>query len=135
MYAGSPTPLVFTSAFTLQIILIPGLAGQTCLILNDTLTTTQLSNCARMTGRSYGTFDHYINGVGYLTGANTLDVAKIGIDNSLLNLNVSMLTDAYGRVHSELSIKTQVKADGIRPDGSFGNYVIHIHFLCDIDRA
>jgi hypothetical protein len=133
MYAGSPAPLVFTSPSTLQIILIPGLAGQTCLILNDTLTTTQLSHCTQMTGRSYGTFDHHINGVGYLTGANTLDVAKIGIDDSLLNLNVSMLTDAYGRVHSELSIKTQVKADGIRPDGSFGNYIIHIHFLCDID--
>lgn len=105
-----------------NIILIPGLAGQTCLMLNDTLTATQLSNCARMTGRSYGTFDHYINGIGYLTGANTLDVAKMGIDSSLLNLNVSMLTDAYRRVHSELSIKTQVKADGIRPDGSFGQH-------------
>jgi len=89
-------------------------------MLNDTLVQTQLSNCTHMTGRAYGTFGHSINGVGFLTGANTLDVAKIGIDQALLTNNVSMLTDAYGRVHSELLVKNGVKVDGIRADGSFG---------------
>lgn len=73
-----------------------------------------------MTARSYATFDHNINGVGFLTGANALDVAKIGIDNSLLNYNVSLLTDAYRRVHTELQIKNGIQVDGIRADGSFG---------------
>ena len=61
-----------------QIILIPELVSQTCLLLNDTLTPTQFSNCSFMTGRSYDTFGRVINGLGTLTGANTLDVAKIG---------------------------------------------------------
>lgn len=103
-----------------KIILIPELVGQTCLLLNDTLIPAQLSHCTIITGRSYGTFDQNINGVGFLTGANTLDVAKVGIDQAILTVNVSMLIDAYRRVHLELTIKDEVKADGIRPDGSFG---------------
>jgi hypothetical protein len=73
-----------------------------------------------MTGRSYGTFGRIINGLGILTGSNALDVAKIGIDQALLTSNVSLLTDAYQRVHSELQIKNEIRADGIRADGSFG---------------
>ena len=73
-----------------------------------------------MTGRSFGSFGRTINGLGILTGANTLDVAKIGIDQALLTSNVSLLTDAYQRVHSELQIKNGTEVDGIRLDGSFG---------------
>lgn len=75
-----------------------------------------------MTGRSFGTFGRTINGIGTLTGANTLDVAKIGIDQALLTFNVSLLTDAYQRVHSDLQIKNET-ADGIRGDGSFGLWI------------
>ncbi|KAH9486902.1 Hyaluronate lyase [Psilocybe cubensis] len=105
-----------------NIILIPELVSQTCLLLNDTLAETQLNNCTHMTGRTYATFDTSINGVGTLTGANALDVAKIGIDQGLLTYNVSLLTDAYRRVHLELQIKNGIKADGIRADGSFGQH-------------
>lgn len=79
-----------------------------------------------MTGRSYGTFGRIINGLGTLTGANTLDVANIGIDQALLTSNVSLLTDAYQRVHSEVQIRNETKADGIRADGSFG--------LCNVPK-
>lgn len=105
--------------------------GQTCLLLNDTLSPAQLDKCVQITGRSYGTFGRIINGLGTsLTGANALDVAKIGIDQALLTSNVSLLTDAYQRVHSELQIRNEIKADGIRADGSFGlgsipNYSIY----------
>ena len=94
--------------------------GQTCLLLNDTLLPAQLDKCIQMTGRSFGSFGRTINGLGILTGANTLDVAKIGIDQALLTSNVSLLTDAYQRVHSELQIKNGTEVDGIRLDGSFG---------------
>jgi len=100
--------------------------GQTCLLLNDTLTPAQLDKCIHITGRSYGTFGRTVNGLGTLTGANTLDVAKIGIDQALLTSNISLLTDAYQRVHSELQIKNENKVDGIRADGSFG--------LCSIPK-
>ena len=96
--------------------------GQTCLLLNDTLLPAQLDKCIQITSRSFGTFDRKIRGLGTLTGANTLDVAKIGIDQALLTFNVSLLTYAYERVHSELRIKNETEADGIRLDGSFGLY-------------
>ncbi|KAF8807439.1 polysaccharide lyase family 8 protein [Phlegmacium glaucopus] len=105
-----------------NIILIPELVSQTCLLLNDTLAPAQLDKCIDMTGRSYATFSRTVNGLGTLTGANTLDVAKIGIDQALLTSNISLLTDAYQRVHSELQIKNGNKVDGIRADGSFGQH-------------
>ena len=55
-----------------------------------------------------------------MTGANILDVAKIGIDGALLSINVTQLTDAFGRIHQEVTIKDAILADGIRSDGSFG---------------
>ncbi|KAJ6604690.1 polysaccharide lyase family 8 protein, partial [Mycena vulgaris] len=116
------TPGLWNTNWFSNIIGTPELVGMSCLLLNDSLLQTELDHCTTITGRAYGTFDHNINGVGFLTGANTLDVAKIGIDQALLTVNVSMLTDAYRRVHAELVITTTVHADGIRPDGSFGQH-------------
>lgn len=100
--------------------MIPELVGQTCLLLNDTLTVEQFDHCLNMTGRSYDLFLRPFNEVSFLTGANILDVAKIGIDGALLNINLTQITDAYRRIHQEVVIHQEIKADGIRPDGSFG---------------
>ncbi len=101
--------------------------SQSCLLLNDTLAATELSNCTHITGRAYATFGETINGLGgALTGANALDVSKIGIDQALLTSNISLLTDAYGRVGAELQIKNGIKVDGIRADGSFGSQHLSI---------
>ncbi|KAG5720111.1 Chondroitinase-AC [Termitomyces sp. T112] len=105
-----------------NIILIPDLVGQSCVLLNGTLTPAEVVSCASTLVRSYDTFDTNIPGVGFLTGANTLDVASIGIDFSLLTVNLTVLTDAYRRVHLELAVENSVKADGIRPDGAFGQH-------------
>lgn len=67
-----------------------------------------------MTTRSY---EYNVDG---LTGANTLDVCRIGMDQALLTSNEDLLTDAYRRSYRELRIMDQVKADGIRADGAFG---------------
>jgi hypothetical protein len=91
-------------------------------MLNDTLADTQLGNCSKISNRSYGSFDHSVHGLGALTGANALDVAKIGIDLGLLTTDVPLITGAYQRVHLQLVIEDAVKADGIRPDGSFGQH-------------
>jgi len=77
-----------------------------------------------MTSRAYGTFQSGINGVSSITGSNTYDIASIGIDLGLSISNVSLILDAYNRVHEELTIKNEVKADGIRADGSFGMSVV-----------
>ena len=84
--------------------------------MDDVLTPTQLSNCTHMTARSYGTFQGTF---GFLAGANILDIAKIGIDNGILNGNVTLITDAYRRIHNEVQIQPGVKVDGVKADGSF----------------
>lgn len=83
-------------------------------MLRDTLSSFQLNVCTRMTTRSY---EYNVDG---LTGANTLDVCRIGMDQALLTSNEDLLTDAYRRSYRELRIMDQVKADGIRADGAFG---------------
>ncbi|KZP31300.1 polysaccharide lyase family 8 protein [Athelia psychrophila] len=116
------TPGLWNTNWFSNIILIPEYVGQTCLMLNSTLLPSEVDGCNRMILRAYGTFDHYINGPGYLTGANTLDVAKIGLDQGLRAMNLSLVTDAYARVHAEVIIQQAVTADGIRSDGSFGQH-------------
>lgn len=88
----------------------------------DSLTETQINNCTHITTRTFGTFGHNVNGLGFATGANTLDIAKIGIDSGLLINNASILMDGYARIHNEVVVQNAVKADGIRPDGSFGQH-------------
>jgi hypothetical protein len=55
-----------------------------------------------------------------MTGANALDVSRIGMDQALLTGNSTLLADAYRRSHVELVIQNDVRADGIRADGAFG---------------
>lgn len=100
--------------------MIPGWVGQVCLLLGDSLSPTEAAGCQKMTSRAYGTFQSGINGVNAITGSNTLDIASVGIDLGLSTVNTTLLSDAYDRVHQELTIKSGVKADGIRADGSFG---------------
>ncbi|KIK62001.1 polysaccharide lyase family 8 protein [Collybiopsis luxurians FD-317 M1] len=109
-----------------NIIGVPSLVGPTCLLMNSSLTTAEINNCTRMTARGFGAFNlPFVNGLapnGVIAGANTLDVAKVGIDSALLSGNVSMVADAYGRINGELQIRNGIKADGVRPDGSFGQH-------------
>lgn len=118
----NPDNTLWNTNWYSNIILIPEFVAQTCLLLNDTLSSTEASHCAQITLRTYGTFDKDINGLGFLTGANTLDVAKISADASLLTSNPDIVSDAYRRVHEELTVRDGDKADGIRPDGSFGQH-------------
>ena len=61
-------------------------------------------------------------GKSYLTGANILDVAKIGVDLALLTTNTSLMTEAYGRINAQIVIEPGIMVDGIKPDGSFGQH-------------
>ena len=60
--------------------------------------------------------------LGPITGANALDIASVGIDKGLLTKNISLLFDAYRRVHADIVVQNKVGADGIRADGSFGQH-------------
>ncbi|KAI0651821.1 chondroitin AC/alginate lyase [Trametes meyenii] len=117
------TPGLWNTNWFSNIIGIPELVGEACLLVGaNALTDPQVNNCTHITTRAFGTFGQHVNGLGTLTGANTLDVAKIGIDSGLLINNASILTDGYARIHSEVVVQNATKADGIRPDGSFGQH-------------
>ena len=115
-------PFITYSTLSTQIIGIPKLISQSCLLLNDTLTPTQFSDCTNVSSRSFAQFGRNVNGVESLTGANTLDVAAIGIDGGLLSVNENMVRGAYNRVHAEVVIHSAMRSDGIRADGSFGQH-------------
>ncbi|KAK7694618.1 hypothetical protein QCA50_001805 [Cerrena zonata] len=126
-FGGGPgcscgTPGFWNKNWFSNVIALPKLVGQVCLLLNDTLLPSELDNCARTTGRAYSTFNTGIPVLGPITGANALDIASVGIDKGLLTKNTSLLFDAYKRVHAEIVIQNQVRADGIRPDGAFGQH-------------
>ncbi|KAJ3511297.1 hypothetical protein NLJ89_g4185 [Agrocybe chaxingu] len=116
------TPGFWNTNWASNVLLIPRWVGQVCLLLGNSLTTSESAACQRITGRAYGTFQTGINGVSAITGANALDIASIGIDLGLSAANATLLQDAYSRVHQELAIKDGVKVDGIRADGSFGQH-------------
>ncbi|EKM61018.1 polysaccharide lyase family 8 protein [Phanerochaete carnosa HHB-10118-sp] len=116
------TPGLWNTNWFSNVILIPNLVAQSCLLVADNLTDTQHGNCTNITGRSYETFSNNMLSAGILTGANLLDVSRIGIDDGLLNFNTSLVADAYRRIHGEVVVENAVAADGIRADGSFGQH-------------
>lgn len=76
-----------------------------------------------MTSRSYETLDRNPS-PRYLGGANTMDISRIAIDQGVLTGDVDLLTSAYKRAHDELSVRSLVREDGVRHDGSFGQVCI-----------
>ncbi|KAF9531952.1 polysaccharide lyase family 8 protein [Crepidotus variabilis] len=117
----NPDNTLWNTNWYSNIILIPMLVGQVCLLLNNSLSTSQSAKCASMTQRSFDFFYHTPQ-PGFLSGANVLDIGKIGIENGLLTLNDTILHDAFFEVHNEMKIQNAVKSDGIRADGSFGQH-------------
>lgn len=49
-------------------------------------------------------------------------MSKIGIDYGVRVHNSTIVTEAYGRVHSQMVISPGIKVDGIKADGSFGQH-------------
>ena len=86
------------------------------MLFNSSLNTTQVNSCTSISARAYGTF---YQGKSFLTGANILDVAEIGVDLALLSSNETLITEAYGRINAEIVIEPGIMVDGIKPDGSF----------------
>ncbi|KIY52561.1 polysaccharide lyase family 8 protein [Fistulina hepatica ATCC 64428] len=116
------TPGLWNTNWYSNILGLPLLVSKSCLLIGTALPAYELGHCTTINLRAYGTFDHDIHGVGYLTGANTLDLARVGIDQAVLTVNTTLLSDAYRRIHNELKIQNFLKADGIRADGSFGQH-------------
>lgn len=116
------TPGLWNTNWYSNVILIPGLVGQTFLLLRDELTPTELGNCTLMTARAYTPF--YRNPQpNYLSGSNIFDIAGVGIMAGLMENNrtgnATRITEAYGRVYDQVVIQPEYLVDGIKPDESF----------------
>ncbi|EJF66671.1 galactose mutarotase-like protein [Dichomitus squalens LYAD-421 SS1] len=104
-------------------IAIPKLVGETCLLIGaDNLSDSQMGSCTHILNRSAATLRDGVPGIGKMTGANTLDIAKISVDLGLLTKNDSAITDAYTAAHKEVVVQNTAKTDGIRADGSFAQH-------------
>ena len=88
-------------------------------MFNSSLNSTQVNSCTSILARAYDTF---YEGKSFLTGANILDVASIGVNLALLTSNSTLITEAYDRINAEVIIQPGVMVDGIKPDGSFGQH-------------
>ncbi|CAE6405220.1 unnamed protein product [Rhizoctonia solani] len=120
------TPGLWNSNWYSNVILVPTLVGKTCLLLRDELTPTEYGNCTAITTRAYAPF--YRNPPpGFVSGANIIDMATIGISAGLLENNrtgnASRIMDAYERVHNETVVHEKDFVDGIKPDGSFQQHI------------
>lgn len=88
-----------------NVVVVPERVGKTCLLLRDELTSTEYGNCTFITARAYTPFFRNPQ-PGYVSGANIIDMAAIGISAGLLENNrtgnASRVMDAFKRVHNEV---------------------------------
>jgi hypothetical protein len=100
------TPGLWNTNWYSNVILVPTSAGRACLLLRDELTPTEQGNCTLIAARAYAPFYRKAQ-PGYISGANIIDIASIGIVAGLLENNragnASRIMDAYQRVHNEVS--------------------------------
>lgn len=76
-----------------------------------------------MTARAFSTFTFTAN-VGFLAGANILDIASIGVSSGVLSNDSSVVADAFSKINAEVVVHPDVKVDGIKPDGSFSQHTV-----------
>ncbi|KAI9017910.1 chondroitin AC/alginate lyase [Phycomyces nitens] len=112
------TPGFWSTNWFGQMILLPRIISNACLLLKPRLTDTQLGNCTSVTKRAFDKVDDFIFSIGYMTGSNMLDVSSIGMAEALLTNNLTLMTRALGYFYGQLAI-TPLNQDGIKQDGSF----------------
>ncbi|KAG8693994.1 hypothetical protein FRC09_010133 [Ceratobasidium sp. 395] len=116
------TPGLWNTNWYSNVILVPTAAGKACLLLRDELSPTEYGNCTLITTRAYAPFYRKPQ-PGYVSGANIIDMASVGIAAGLLENNragnVSRIADAYQRI----VVHPEDRVDGIKPDGSFQQHI------------
>ncbi|VDC01511.1 unnamed protein product [Peniophora sp. CBMAI 1063] len=116
------TPGLWNQNWYSNAILIPTYVGEACVLANSTLTSSQLSKCEEILSRGYGEFFNTVS-PGHSSGSNGLLLAAIGVDLGLLTGNTTTMAEAFNHVDIQLVPVPDIKADGIKPDGSFGQHL------------
>eukprot|EP01117_Protostelium_nocturnum_P014433 TRINITY_DN5489_c0_g3_i1.p1 TRINITY_DN5489_c0_g3~~TRINITY_DN5489_c0_g3_i1.p1 ORF type:complete len:732 (-),score=155.16 TRINITY_DN5489_c0_g3_i1:48-2243(-) len=108
------TPGMWNTNWYNQIIAVPSLAGPTCVILKSrgvNLTDLERTKCQLFMSRSYKVVDKW-------TGANLLDISRIGLYMGVFNKDINTIKGSFGNAFSGLVYTGGIK-DGIKVDGSF----------------
>ncbi|KAI8380649.1 polysaccharide lyase family 8 protein [Choanephora cucurbitarum] len=113
------TPGFWNTNWFGQMILLPRLVSNTCLLLKPNLSATQLSNCTQVIQRVYDRIDSYVIGIGPMTGANMLDAATAVLNLGILTDNQTTVSQALDRYYSQTQVIPETGADGIKQDGSY----------------
>ncbi|KZW03001.1 galactose mutarotase-like protein [Exidia glandulosa HHB12029] len=118
------TPGLWNTNWYSNVILIPSIVGNACLLLQSTdppaLTDVARDSCTRITQRGFSTFG---TGAGFLAGANILQIASIGISAGLISGNESTIAAGYGHINDEVVVHPEIKVDGIKQDGGFQQHL------------
>ncbi|KAH7332871.1 chondroitin AC/alginate lyase, partial [Rhizoctonia solani] len=116
------TPGLWGPNWYSNVIQVPTRSGKACTLLRSELVEFELANCTLMASRAYNPF-YRAEQPSYLSGANVVDIAVIGISAGLLENNragnTSRIAHAYQQVHGQVTIEPDDRVDGIKPDGSF----------------
>ncbi|KZV63214.1 polysaccharide lyase family 8 protein [Peniophora sp. CONT] len=116
------TPGLWNTNWYSNVIGVPTFVGQACVLANSTLDGAQLDSCNHILGRSFEVFFNASINPAYSNGANGLLLAAIGVDYALMSNNVTVMEETYQQVDKQLVLVPQIKTDGIKPDGSFGQH-------------
>ncbi|KAK4511950.1 uncharacterized protein ATC70_003949 [Mucor velutinosus] len=113
------TPGFWNTNWFGQMILMPKLISNTCVLLKSNLTTTQRGNCTLVSQRVYNRIDTDVLGIGPMTGANMLDAATSVLNLGLLTDNETLARDALNHFYNQTTITPGTGVDGVKVDGSY----------------
>ncbi|CAO0793159.1 unnamed protein product [Mucor circinelloides] len=113
------TPGFWNTNWFGQMILMPKLISNTCILLKSNLTTTQRGNCTLVSQRVYNRIDTDVLGIGPMTGANMLDSATSALNLALLTDNETLARDALNHFYNQTIITPGTGIDGVKIDGSY----------------
>ncbi|KAG9018581.1 hypothetical protein FRB90_011303 [Tulasnella sp. 427] len=122
------TPGLWNTNWYANVILTPRYSIQTALLLGNAIKDSQRRATVAIAERGASVFTRNVNGYVTVSGANTLDVASNLVDAGIVlalaanSTGFNYIQQGFTRAHNEIAIQTALKADGIRPDGSFGQH-------------
>ncbi|KAI8996894.1 chondroitin AC/alginate lyase [Pilobolus umbonatus] len=113
------TPGLWNTNWFGQMILLPRLITNTCLLLKSNLTPFQIEGCTRIGERVLNRIDTWIYSIGFMTGANMLDAATTILNLGLITDNETIVQTALDHFYNQTLVTKTVGEDGIKVDGSY----------------